>query len=209
MPVRREFTVRASLEQEAERADALIAAQRKRAWTTIGWREGSNGRLRGRFVALRCWRQTDMLRWVEGWLIGAVPPRGQTGGSALVLEQRPARDTVGQAGGVRPSPASGRALPAGRQDVVGMGPVSRTTLGRLPPPRRPGDAGLLLSGLDRMAAGRAPGQAGATRCFPLGRIAVASRWRRFIGACSTGCACLPLTNASARGVSTTTAPTRK
>lgn len=79
MPVRRDFTVRASLEGAPERADALIAAQRKRAWQTIGWREGSNGRLRARFVAVRCWRQTDTLRWVEGWLIGEVPARGQGG----------------------------------------------------------------------------------------------------------------------------------
>jgi SRSO17 transposase len=63
MPVRRDFTVRASLEQEAERADTLIAAQSKRA----------------QFVALACWRQTDTLRWVQGWLIGEVPPRGQAG----------------------------------------------------------------------------------------------------------------------------------
>jgi|HigsolmetaAR202D_1030399.scaffolds.fasta_scaffold16715_2 SRSO17 transposase len=79
MPVRRDFTVRATLEQAPQRADALVAAQSKRAWTTIGWREGSNGRLRARFVALACWRQTDTLRWVEGWLIGEVPARGQGG----------------------------------------------------------------------------------------------------------------------------------
>jgi len=79
MPVRRDFTVRASLDQAPERADTLIAAQPKRAWTTLAWREGSNGRLRARFVALACWRQTDTLGWVEGWLIGEVPPRGQAG----------------------------------------------------------------------------------------------------------------------------------
>jgi SRSO17 transposase len=79
MPIRRDFTVRASLERAPERADALIAAQPKRAWQTIGWREGSKGRLRARFVALRCWRQTDTLGWIEGWLLGEVPARGQTG----------------------------------------------------------------------------------------------------------------------------------
>jgi SRSO17 transposase len=79
MPVRRDFTVRASLEQAPQRADALVSAQAKRAWRTIGWREGSKGRLRARFVALRCWRQTDTLRWVEGWLLGEVPARGQGG----------------------------------------------------------------------------------------------------------------------------------
>ncbi|WP_322489335.1 IS701 family transposase [Chloroflexus sp.] len=79
MPVRRDFTVRASLERGSERADALIAAQPKRAWQTLSWREGSKGRLRARFVALRCWRQSDSVRWVEGWLIGEVPARGQAG----------------------------------------------------------------------------------------------------------------------------------
>lgn len=79
LPVRRDFTVRATLAQPPERAAALIAAQPKQAWQTISWREGSNGRLRARFVALRCWRQTDTLRWVEGWLLGEVPPRGQAG----------------------------------------------------------------------------------------------------------------------------------
>jgi SRSO17 transposase len=79
MPVRRDFIVRARLEDTPQRADALIAPQPKRAWTTIGGREGSNGRLRARCVALRCWRQSDTLRWEEGWLLGEVPARGQSG----------------------------------------------------------------------------------------------------------------------------------
>jgi SRSO17 transposase len=79
MAVRRDFTVRTSADSPAQRADALVSAQPKRAWQTISWREGSNGRLRARFVALRCERQTDTLRWVEGWLIGEVPVRGQVG----------------------------------------------------------------------------------------------------------------------------------
>jgi len=79
MAVRRDFTVRTSADSPAQRADALVSAQPKRAWPTISWREGSNGRLRARFVALRCERQTDTLRWAEGWLIGEVPVRGQVG----------------------------------------------------------------------------------------------------------------------------------
>jgi len=79
LAVRRDFTVRASREQAPERADTLVAVQPTRAWQTIGWREGNNGRLRARFVALRCWRQTDTLRWEEGWLIGEVSARGQGG----------------------------------------------------------------------------------------------------------------------------------
>lgn len=79
MAIRRDFTVRVTPEGPSLRADSLVAAQPKRAWRTIGWRESSVGRLRARFVALRCWRQTATLRWVEGFLIGELPPRGQGG----------------------------------------------------------------------------------------------------------------------------------
>lgn len=79
MAVRRDFTVRLGRDQPSVRADTLTNAQPRRAWQTIRWREGSNGHLRARFVALRCWRQTDTLRWVAGWLIGEVPARGQAG----------------------------------------------------------------------------------------------------------------------------------
>ncbi len=79
MAVRRDFTVRASLDGPSQRADALLAAYPQRAWQTIGWREGSQGRLRARFLAVRCWRQDDLLRWREGWLIGEAPARGQRG----------------------------------------------------------------------------------------------------------------------------------
>lgn len=79
MAVRRDFTVRANADSPSQRAEALVSAQPKRAWQTIGWRAGSTGRLRARFVALRCERQTDTLRWEEGWLIGEVPARGQAG----------------------------------------------------------------------------------------------------------------------------------
>ena len=53
-----------------QRAETVIAAQEKRWWRTIHWREGSKGWLRGRFVALRCWRvRADGTRRI-GWLIG-------------------------------------------------------------------------------------------------------------------------------------------
>jgi SRSO17 transposase len=56
-----------------QRADAVIAAQPASAWRTVRWREGSKGWLRGRFVALRCWRvQADGKRRA-GWLIGEQP----------------------------------------------------------------------------------------------------------------------------------------
>lgn len=37
---------------------------------TVTWREGSRGRMRGRFVALRTWRVTSSGRRRAGWLIG-------------------------------------------------------------------------------------------------------------------------------------------
>ena len=54
----------------AQRADAVVAAQPARAWRTIRWREGSKGWLRGRFVAVRCWRVLSDGRRRVGWLIG-------------------------------------------------------------------------------------------------------------------------------------------
>ncbi len=51
-----------------QRADAVVAAQGKRPWRTIHWREGSKGWLGGRFVAVRCWRvRADGTRRI-GWL---------------------------------------------------------------------------------------------------------------------------------------------
>jgi SRSO17 transposase len=56
-----------------QRVDALVTAQLASAWRTIRWREGSQGWLSGRFVALRCWRvRADGTRRA-GWLIGEQP----------------------------------------------------------------------------------------------------------------------------------------
>jgi SRSO17 transposase len=69
--VRADFTVAASRAGGvAQRADALIKAQPSRSWRTVTWREGSKGWLRGRFVAVRCWRKTGAGRRRLGWLIG-------------------------------------------------------------------------------------------------------------------------------------------
>jgi SRSO17 transposase len=69
--VRADFTVAASrVGGVAQRADALIKAQPSRSWRTVTWREGSKGWLRGRFVAVRCWRKTAAGRRRLGWLIG-------------------------------------------------------------------------------------------------------------------------------------------
>jgi SRSO17 transposase len=54
----------------AHRADALVAAQAARSWRSVTWREGSQGWMRGKFVALRGWRVTSSGARRAGWLIG-------------------------------------------------------------------------------------------------------------------------------------------
>ena len=41
-----------------QRADVLVGAQAARSWRSVTWREGSQGWMRGQFVALRGWRVT-------------------------------------------------------------------------------------------------------------------------------------------------------
>jgi SRSO17 transposase len=53
-----------------QRAGAVVAAQPASAWRTIRWREGSKGWLRGRCVAVRCWRVLGDGGRRSGWLIG-------------------------------------------------------------------------------------------------------------------------------------------
>jgi SRSO17 transposase len=68
--VRCDFSVAASQFAPAQRADALVAAQGRRHWRTVRWREGSTGWLRAKGVAVRCWRvPADGPRRI-GWLIG-------------------------------------------------------------------------------------------------------------------------------------------
>jgi SRSO17 transposase len=54
----------------AQRADAMIAALAARSWRSVAWREGSQGWLRGRFVAIRAWRIRSSGHRRAGWLIG-------------------------------------------------------------------------------------------------------------------------------------------
>jgi SRSO17 transposase len=69
--VRADFAVALSRRGgEARRADVLIQAQAARSWHSVVWREGSQGWMRGRFVALRGWRVTSSGRRRSGWLIG-------------------------------------------------------------------------------------------------------------------------------------------
>jgi len=69
--VRKDFRVALTPDGPALRAEDVVAAPLRRAWRTIRWREGSQGWLKGRFVALRCWRvPSKEAARVEGWLLG-------------------------------------------------------------------------------------------------------------------------------------------
>jgi SRSO17 transposase len=79
--VRADFSVTLGREPQSlvRRAAAVLAAQPRRNWRTLAWREGANGWWRAKFLALRCWRvDGDGSRHV-GWLLGQRPGRGQHG----------------------------------------------------------------------------------------------------------------------------------
>ena len=79
--VRADFSVTLGREPQSpvQRAAAMLAAQPRRDWQAIAWREGAKGWWRAKFVTLRCWRvDGDGTRHV-GWLMGQRPGRGQHG----------------------------------------------------------------------------------------------------------------------------------
>jgi SRSO17 transposase len=61
------------------RADAALAAQPRRDWQTIAWRQGAKGWWRAKFLALRGWRVDGDGTRHRGWLIGQRPGRSQQG----------------------------------------------------------------------------------------------------------------------------------
>lgn len=63
----------------SRRADVVLQDLPRSKWKTICWREGTKGKLRKKFVALRAWRTLDGQRQQAGWLLGERPARGQTG----------------------------------------------------------------------------------------------------------------------------------
>ncbi|MBI3301546.1 MAG: IS701 family transposase [Deltaproteobacteria bacterium] len=79
VPVPREFGVQASRRraQAVEGAAAVLTRLPERAWRTISWRQGNLGRVRRRWIRMRCWRATAEGRGAYGWLIGERPVRGQ------------------------------------------------------------------------------------------------------------------------------------
>jgi SRSO17 transposase len=76
--VRSNFSVVTSRKADAPllRADELLQAMPRWQWQTIRWREGSDGWLRAKFLAIRCWRVDGDGQRQIGWLIGQRPPRG-------------------------------------------------------------------------------------------------------------------------------------
>jgi SRSO17 transposase len=68
--VRCDFSVAPTQFATAQRIDVLVAAQGKRQWRTVRWREGSTGWLRAKVVALRGWRVLSDGRRRIGWLLG-------------------------------------------------------------------------------------------------------------------------------------------
>jgi SRSO17 transposase len=69
--VRADFAVSLSRRGgEVQRTEGLVGAQPARSWRSVTWREGSQGWMRGKFVALRAWRVTASGRRKAGWLIG-------------------------------------------------------------------------------------------------------------------------------------------
>ncbi len=77
--VRADFTVATSRTGAGQRAEAVLAAQPPAAWRTLAWREGSRGRQRARFAAVRCWRVDGDGTRHRGWVLGQRPALGQTG----------------------------------------------------------------------------------------------------------------------------------
>ena len=132
-----------------QRADVLVGAQAARSWRSVTWREGSQGWMRGRFVALRGWRVTSSGHRRAGWLIGEDASDGKRRyywsnfGPEMVLERMVEYATPSALGG---------AISRGGQRSAGLGPVSGAAVAGLSPARGECDAGVQFSGLARVAA---------------------------------------------------------
>jgi SRSO17 transposase len=76
--VRANFSVSLARRADAsvQRADEVLRALPRWHWQTIRWREGRQGWLRAKFVAVRCWRVDGTGQRQVGWLIGQRPTRG-------------------------------------------------------------------------------------------------------------------------------------
>jgi SRSO17 transposase len=77
--VRTDFPVRLrrATASRVWRADELLRTVPRWQWRIIRWRRGTQGWLRKKFVAVRCWRATGDEQRQEGWLVGERATRGQ------------------------------------------------------------------------------------------------------------------------------------
>lgn len=62
-----------------QEVSAVLKALPKRQWRSIRWKEGTQGWLRARFVAVRCWRVDGQGQRRFGWLLGQRPAPRQPG----------------------------------------------------------------------------------------------------------------------------------
>jgi len=76
--VRANFSIALTRRADApiQRADNVLQVLPRWQWQTVRWREGSQGWLRAKFVAIRCWRVDGDGHRKIGWLIGQRPTRG-------------------------------------------------------------------------------------------------------------------------------------
>src|SRR5262249_26442042 len=65
--------------EQSQRVASVLATVPAHHGQAVTWRQGSAGPLRGKFVALRCWRVDGDGTAQIGWLLGQRPGRGQTG----------------------------------------------------------------------------------------------------------------------------------
>jgi SRSO17 transposase len=77
--VRTDFAVRLrnTAASRVWRADELLQTVPRWQWRTVRWRRGTQGWLRKKFVAVRCWRVTNDGQHHEGWVLGERATRGQ------------------------------------------------------------------------------------------------------------------------------------
>ncbi len=130
--------LRGTVRQSPVRLATLVNRLPPSAWSTVTWREGTRGRMRSRFVALR---------------VQPAPARFRTAPRPVewLLSEWPLDDPAGHDAPHRPRPTGPPALAhrarlPGAEGRVWSRPLRRPRLARLPPPWRALHCGLCLPG---------------------------------------------------------------